>query len=65
MNQIWLGCRGENPIDKEKIVDIAYYPEPGIDASYFPMKHEKFEVPFIAAQFRGLTGNLNKFDFQP
>ena len=56
---IYITCQGQNPIDKENIGPIKFYPEPGIRDYYFPFRNQdNYKSPFVFAQFTNPSHGL-------
>jgi len=57
--QIWISCVGENPVDKEHVVEFEYFPQRGFPGYYFPyVNTENYMSPLIAVQIRNPKPNV-------
>ncbi|RZC38210.1 sodium/potassium-transporting ATPase subunit beta-2 [Asbolus verrucosus] len=51
-DMIWIDCEGENPVDKNNLGPITYYPARGFHQKYFPFTNIKGYVsPLVAVHF--------------
>ncbi|XP_015793329.1 sodium/potassium-transporting ATPase subunit beta [Tetranychus urticae] len=56
---IYITCQGQNPIDKENIGQIQFFPEPGIRDYYFPFRNQdNYKSPFVFVQFTNPSHGL-------
>ena len=52
LQMVWIHCEGENPVDKEFINDIKYYPFQGFPAYYYPyLNTPGYLAPLVAVEF--------------
>ncbi|XP_063695879.1 sodium/potassium-transporting ATPase subunit beta-2-like [Culicoides brevitarsis] len=63
LDNIWVSCDGETPVDVENIGPISYYPKNYFPGYYFPYKNQKnYLSPLIAIQLekptRGVVINI-------
>ena len=50
---MWVSCKGENPLDRENIGEIQYFPDNrGFPIYYYPFKNQpEYLSPLVAVQF--------------
>lgn len=49
---VYITCGGQNPIDKENIGKIDYFPSQGITTHYFPFRNQdNYRSPFVFVRF--------------
>ena len=58
-NYIGVTCEGENPIDKENIGPLAYYPDGGFPYYYYPyLNQEGYRQPLVMVRFLKPTNGI-------
>ena len=59
-NQVWVECKGENPLDVETLKGkIEYFPKSqGFPTYYFPyLNQDNYKSPLVAVQFKDVPKN--------
>ena len=53
MFQVWIDCRGENPLDREMLGPLTYFPRSsGLHQKYFPYTNQPgYHSPLVAVRF--------------
>lgn len=58
-NHVGITCEGENPIDRENLGPIAYYPPKGFPNYYYPyLNQEGYRQPLVMIQFLRPTNGI-------